>query len=89
MQGAPPPGGPPPQQGPDLPPQIKQKIMEALQQNRIPQEQAMQILQAAIKGDQHAIAIIKQAVGQDEPSEGANAGADDGGGMPPGGGMGG
>jgi hypothetical protein len=84
MQGQPPMGGPPPQAQPpqDLPPQIKQKIMEALTSAGMQPAQAQQIMQAAINGDQQALDIIKQV-------SGAGGGAPAGGGMPPGGGMGG
>jgi hypothetical protein len=85
MQGGMPPmGGPAPQAQPpqDLPPQIKQKIMEALTSAGMQPAQAQQIMQAAINGDQQALDIIKQV-------SGAGGGAPAGGGMPPGGGMGG
>jgi hypothetical protein len=85
----PPMGGPAPQAQPpqDLPPQIKQKIMEALTSAGMQPAQAQQIMQAAINGDQQALQIIQQvasAGGGGAPGGGAAGGA-----MPPGGGMGG
>jgi len=101
MGGMPPQGGPPPMQGgmppmggpapqaqppQDLPPQIKQKIMEALTSAGMQPAQAQQIMQAAINGDQQALDIIKQVAGKGGQGAG---GAPPMGGMPPGGGMGG
>jgi hypothetical protein len=74
-------GAAPPQ---DLPPQIKQRIMQALTSAGMQPAQAQQIMQAAINGDQSALQIIQQVAGK-----GDGAAAPAGGAMPPGGGMGG
>ncbi len=82
MSGQPPMGATPPPQ--DLPPQIKQKIMQALTTAGVQPAQAQQIMQAAINGDQSALQIIRQVAGKD-----GSAAAPADGAMPPGGGMGG